>query len=212
MMDVVPRPTQRHGEMHHNVVLAHKTVADMKVEVLRLPADAGVDDDIAADQCGDAESAPDARRPPTPLTALHPGGCGAERERVDYPRRRATGVADDAVARLQPLEHLPHRCRIDLDQFLQPGNIGGETIIDEPAHQVMMDRRFKFTLLDHFRLQFPRKKWKCRSNLSTPLRPCVDAKGHPQTRLPKNESWSSLMHRRFPKDRNASSRTLYSAR
>ena len=82
-------------------------------------------------------------------------------------------------------EHLPHRCRIDLDQFLQPGNIGGETIIDEPAHQVMMDRRFKFTLLDHFRLQFPRKKWKCRSNLSTPLRPCVDAKGHPQTRLPR---------------------------
>jgi hypothetical protein len=100
-----------------------------------------------------------------PLTGLHPCGCGVGRERMDYPWRRATGVADDAVARLQPLEHLPHRCRIDRGQFLQPGNIGGEAIVDEPAHQLMMDRRFKFTLLDHVLLQFPRKKWKCRSDL-----------------------------------------------
>lgn len=51
--------------MNHDAVLAHETDADVKVEVLRLPADAGVDDDILADKCGNTEGAPDARRPST---------------------------------------------------------------------------------------------------------------------------------------------------
>jgi len=36
---------------------------------------------------------------------------------------------------------------------IQPSNIGGETIVNEPQRQVMMDRRFELALFDHFLLR-----------------------------------------------------------
>ena len=104
-------------------------MADVNVEVLRLSTDARVDDDIIADERGDARGAPNAWRLPTPLIRVHPGGCGAERERMPYPRRPRAGVTDEAVVRLQPLEPFPHRCRIGLYDFLQRADIGGEALV-----------------------------------------------------------------------------------
>src|SRR5262244_72870 len=100
----------------------------MKIEVLCLGADARVNNDVVVSQRGDPEGAPNAWRPPPPLTHLYPRGGGAERERMDHPRRRRTGVTDQAKARFQPLETVPHRCRIGLNHLLQRADIGGEAM------------------------------------------------------------------------------------
>jgi hypothetical protein len=103
--------------MSYDAVLADETTADMKVEVLRLPTHAGVDDDILAVKCGNTEGAPDARRPPTSPISLHSDGRGAERERMDHPWGRPMRLAHNAMARLQPLERLHHSRPIGRHQF-----------------------------------------------------------------------------------------------
>jgi hypothetical protein len=80
----------------------------MKVDILHLATDAGVDDNVFADKCRDAMCTPDAWGPPTALAGLQPRCCGTKRERMDHPWRRGSGVADDAMVRLQSLERLRH--------------------------------------------------------------------------------------------------------
>jgi hypothetical protein len=103
--------------MGDDVVLTDKTAADVNAEVFRLAADPGVNDNILADKYADAERALDARRPPTQFPSLHPGGCRAERKRMYDPRGGLPWVANQTMARLQPLERFRHRCRIRCDQL-----------------------------------------------------------------------------------------------
>ena len=105
MMNVVPSAMQRHRKMGDDGVVMYKTAADMNVEILRFAADPGVNDDILADKYADAKRAPDARRPPTQFPSLHPGCCRAERKRMYHPRGGVPRVANETMARLQPLDY-----------------------------------------------------------------------------------------------------------
>jgi len=72
MLDVVPGGARWNGEMHPEIFVHHLTIDDMDIDVLRLPANPGVNYHIPAYEGGDSKSTPDTRRPPTLLAVLDP--------------------------------------------------------------------------------------------------------------------------------------------
>jgi hypothetical protein len=73
--------------------------------------------------------------------ALDPCSSGAQREWMDDPRILISGMADDAVARLQPLHCVRQMIRRGPGEFSQYGRPGRATVVDQAANDVIVNFR-----------------------------------------------------------------------
>lgn len=149
MMDIFPGVPKRHREMNDDISLADRSAVEMDVDVLRLAADSRMDDHILVHERGNAASAPDARRPPAKAAPLNPRRRRTQRERMNDPRRRVAGMADDAVAVLQSHQCFRNGLGIGSDETGQRRGSRRKPIVDESADEMIMNRRIQFAIGDH---------------------------------------------------------------
>src|SRR5581483_6199901 len=100
LVDVIPGARRRHGKVNEDVLYIFRhAIVHLDHQSFPLRAEASVDTDPTTREGGDAESAPDAGRPPRSALALDPVQRWRERERMDDPRFTDVRMEDHAVDR-----------------------------------------------------------------------------------------------------------------
>jgi len=86
LVGIVPCPSRRYGEVNDDIVVRpNAAILNVDDDGRLLTSQTGMDTDVIASQRSNAQSTPNTRRPPTPISGFDPvqSRCGAER--VDDP-------------------------------------------------------------------------------------------------------------------------------
>ena len=142
LVNVLPSAGGRDREMYPQILKANESAPDGPDDQwFSLGSDPSMNLNLAFHQRGNAQSAPDARSPPTRVRTLNPVRRWRRRKGVDDPRFTYMGVQNNSVDFRQIQKELLNLRNRNVEVLGQFGSVRAAPGINKTLNQFVMDKR-----------------------------------------------------------------------